>query len=191
MHIMIDLETMGTSPTAPIISIGAVIFNAEGITDNFYEVVDLKSAVDAGAVMDPRTVIWWMEQSDEARAALTGGGMPIDTVLGDFGHFCAVGVMRKILDAWEDKPTTPVLEIFGVWGNGAAFDNVILAEAYKRLDMEVPWPFWKDKCYRTVKQMYPDVEIKRVGTHHNALSDAKTQAEHLIRINAAAGGIIL
>jgi len=188
---MIDLETMGTSPTAPIISIGAVLFDAEEIKERFYEVVDLKSAVDAGAVMDPRTVIWWMEQSDEARAALTGGGRKIDTVLSNFSNFFDVGELRQALAAWEDKSTTPLLEIFGVWGNGAAFDNVILAEAYKRLDVEVPWPFWKDKCYRTVKGLYPSVEIKRVGTHHNALSDAETQAEHLIRINKAAGGIIL
>lgn len=191
MHIMIDLETMGTSPTAPIISIGAVLFDAQGIQERFYEVIDLKSTVDAGAVMDPRTVIWWMEQSDEARSALTGEGRRIDAVLSDFYQFCAVGQMREIFDSWDDKPTTPVPELLGVWGNGAAFDNVILAEAYKRVERSAPWPFWKDKCYRTIKGMYPNVEIKRAGTHHNALSDAETQAEHLIRINEAAGGIIL
>lgn len=177
MHIMIDLETMGTSPNAPIISIGAVLFDSEEIGEPFYEVIDLKSAVKAGAVMDPATVIWWMEQSDEARSALTGEGLPIRAVLDDFANF----VDSAKLD-WG---------VSGVWGNGAAFDNVILAEAYKRLDMDVPWEFWRDKCYRTVKGMYPDVQIKRVGTHHNALSDAKTQAEHLIRINEAAGEIIL
>lgn len=174
MHIMIDLETMGTSPNAPIISIGAVLFDAKDVIYCFYEVVDLKSAVKAGAVMDPSTVIWWMEQSDEARGALTGRGRAISEVLAEFSGWLA-----------------GVPELAGVWGNGAAFDNVILAEAYKRLDMEMPWPFWTDKCYRTVKNMYSGVEIKRVGTHHNALSDAETQAEHLIRINEAAGGIIL
>jgi len=174
---MIDLETMGTSPTAPIISIGAVLFDAEEIKERFYEVVDLKSAVDAGAVMEPGTVIWWMEQSDEARAALTGKGEKIDR---------ALELFSSLVDA-----VSLVNGLSGVWGNGAAFDNVILSEAYKRLDLRVPWPFWKDKCYRTVKGLYPSVGIKRVGTHHNALSDAETQAEHLIRINEAAGGIIL
>lgn len=180
MHIMIDLETMGTSPDAPIVSIGAVLFDKEGIHEHFYEVVDLKSAVKAGAVMDPSTVIWWMEQSDEARGALTGEGLPISVALAEFSGW---------VDFLSNGQTDDV--VAGVWGNGAAFDNVILAEAYKRLDMQVPWPFWKDKCYRTVKNMYPLVTIKRVGTHHNALSDAESQAEHLIRINEAAGGIIL
>ena len=31
MHIMLDLETMGTRPDAPIIAIGAVAFNAMGV----------------------------------------------------------------------------------------------------------------------------------------------------------------
>ena len=177
MHIMIDLETMGTSPTAPIISIGATAFDAEGIKDRFYLVVDLKSAVDAGAVMEPSTVIWWMEQSDEARAALTGEGVKIERALSEFRTFVDVLSHRHGLS--------------GVWGNGAGFDNILLAEAYRRLKLAVPWPFWTDKCYRTVKGLYAEVEIKRVGTHHNALSDAETQTEHLIRINKAAGGIIL
>lgn len=173
MHIMIDLETMGTRPNAPIVSIGAVFFDKDHMHDRFYDVIDLRSAVAAGADMDPGTVIWWLQQSDEARAALTGAGRQISEVLDEFAKF----VRAK--------------EVAGVWGNGAAFDNVILAEAYKRLDMETPWPFWKDKCYRTIKNAYPEVEIRRAGTHHNALSDAATQAEHLIRINKAATGIIL
>lgn len=169
-QVMIDLETMGTQSNAPIISIGAVEFDRTGIISEFYSVIDLKSAVDGGAVMDPRTVIWWMEQSDEARAALTGSGEPIERVLDRF----AVWMAR--------------FEAEGVWGNGAAFDNVILAEAYKRLDMEQPWPFWRDRCYRTLKSMYPDVTIMRAGTHHNALDDAKTQANHLIEIERQSNG---
>jgi exodeoxyribonuclease VIII len=56
---------------------------------------------------------------------------------------------------------------------------------------DAPWPFWKDKCYRTVKGIWKDIKLDRVGTHHNALHDAESQAEHLIAINRAAGGGIL
>lgn len=173
MHIMVDLETMGTRPDAPITAIGAVAFAEDGIIDTFYRVVDLKSSVDAGATIDPGTVMWWMEQSDEARSALAEPGMSIREALVEFAGF-----------------TGDFLEA-GVWGNGASFDNVILSEAYKRIGMDAPWPFWKDKCYRTVKGIWKDIKLDRVGTHHNALNDAESQAEHLIAINRAAGGGIL
>lgn len=177
MHIMIDLETMGTRPGAPIVSIGAVRFDQNQIWDEYYVTVDLDSAVEGGGVMDAHTVLWWMNQSEAARAELTGEGQEIEPTLNDFR-------------GWVDA-TCHIYDFKGMWGNGANFDNVILAETYRRAGMAVPWPFWMDKCYRTVKGMYPDVQLERVGTHHNALSDAKSQAEHLIRINKAAGGVIL
>jgi exodeoxyribonuclease VIII len=173
MHIMIDLETMGNRPNAPIIAIGAVAFDANGIDREFYEVVDLDSAVRSGAVIDPSTVMWWLQQSDEARTSL----------------FVMDGVtLSKALDKFSLWAT--VSDITGVWGNGATFDNVILAESYRRLDKVAPWPFWKDKCYRTVKGMYPDVRMERSGTHHNALDDAKSQALHLVRINDEFGNFL-
>jgi len=177
MHVMIDLETMGTRPDAPIVAIGAVAFDANGVIDTFYRVVSLSSAVSAGAVISPDTVMWWLQQDDAARAALVANDgcdpWAIDAALID---------LRPFIEDFADA---------GVWGNGATFDNVILSEAYKRSSWETPWQFWKDKCYRTVKGMYPEVKLERSGTHHNALDDARTQALHLIAINAASNGRVL
>lgn len=174
MHIMIDIETMGTRPTAPIVSLGAVAFGKGGIHKKFYRVIDLDSAVKAGAIIEPGTVLWWLAQSDDARKALTDDIVePIGDVLDQFRMFIAA-----------------LPGVAGVWGNGATFDNVLLAEAYKRLDMETPWPFWKDRCYRTIKNLYPAVELVREGTHHHALADAETQALHLIEISKAAGCLL-
>lgn len=173
MHIMIDIETMGTRPSAPIVSIGAVAFDAEGIHKKFYRVVDLESSVAGGAVIEPGTVLWWLSQSDEARAALT------DDI---------VEPIRDVLEAFT--LWAAATEIDGVWGNGATFDNVLVAEAYKRLGMQPPWPFWKDRCYRTVKNMVPAVKLVRNSTHHHALADAEAQALHLIEISKAMGGIL-
>ena len=75
-----------------------------------------------------------------------------------------------------------------VWGNGASFDNPILANAYRAVNLDPPWRFWNDRCYRTVKSMFgKNVKLERIGEHHNALDDAKSQADHLIRIMAAIG----
>ena len=72
VHVMVDLETMGKKHNAPIVAIGAVVFDpATGsIGESFYKVVCLESSVNWGAVIDPSTVIWWLKQSSEARSAI-------------------------------------------------------------------------------------------------------------------------
>lgn len=185
MHVMIDLETMGTRPDAPIIAIGAVAFLPDrqhkdgavelgGISKEFYAAVDLGSSVASGAVIEASTVMWWMGQSDEARAAITKDGEP----------YSLVGALQALAGwiFWQD--------VEGVWGNGATFDNVILRQSYVRTAVPCPWPFWLDRCYRTMKSMYPQVEMARSGVHHNALDDARTQAMHLLAINRVAGGLL-
>jgi len=173
MHIMIDLETMGTRPNAPIISIGAVAFNADGVDHAFYLNVSLKSAVESGAVIDPDTVMWWLRQDKAAQAAFEEGqdeAVSLEQALRDFAEFC--------LGYGEN--------LHGVWGNGASFDNVLMHETGKRCGVPT-WPFWKDRCYRTAKSMFPDITLERRGhrveVHHNALDDAMYQALHLIEIN--------
>jgi hypothetical protein len=177
MHIMVDIETMGTGPDAPILSIGAVAFNGAGLGDEFYKPCNFQSAVDSGAVIDPSTVMWWLRQDAAALNALEDCQDSGITLTGALQSFLAFV-----------NPSHPTLR--GVWGNGATFDNVIIRQSCKRLGLEV-WPFWLDKCYRTVKGAYPAVKMERVGTHHNALDDAKSQALHLIEINRAAGGVFL
>ena len=84
-HLMIDLETMGNKPNAPIVSIGAVFFEPSTgeLGEEFYRVVSLKSSMDGGAVPDPDTIMWWMQQSEEARSAINdkNAAMAISTAL--------------------------------------------------------------------------------------------------------------
>ena len=61
-------------------------------------------------------------------------------------------------------------------------DNVILRSAYQRRRIEPPWLWWNDRCYRTVKALHRDVPFERLGTHHKAIDDAISQAQHLIRM---------
>lgn len=167
MNVMLDLETMGNGPQAAIVAIGAVEFSLEtgDLGSEFYAPVSLASAAQAGGEMDASTVLWWMQQSDEARALFKVPGRPLADALQAFTQ-------------WVGNHGT--YDGVCVWGNGATFDNVILASAYRRLNAPRPWPFWGDRCYRTVKAMHPNVPLTRVGVHHNALDDAKSQALHLI-----------
>ena len=163
-QVMLDLETMGNTPNAAIIAIGAVKFNKDCVLpDKFYRVVDLESSVRLGGKIDSSTVLWWMQQDQAARDAFKQEGEHILQVLADFTE-------------WLDCDNAEV------WGNGVAFDNVILASAYRNAHLQVPWKFWNDRCYRTMKSLYPNVKMDRVGTHHNAVNDAESQALHLIEI---------
>lgn len=165
---MLDLETMGDSADAAIISMGAVKFSRSGVSSRFYTAVDLADSVAHGGVISPATVIWWLNQSLDARKAVASKD--------------AVGIVGALdaFDNWlcESGPAQDVK----LWGNGAAFDNVILANTYARLGRQTPWRFWNDRCYRTTKNLYPDIKLNRTGTHHNALDDAETQAQHLVQI---------
>ena len=165
-HVMLDLETMGTGSNAAIVAIGAVEFDLNTLTigESFYRKVDLQSSVESGGAIDASTVLWWMKQSDEVRRALYE-----DT------EDCMV-TLQAFLDWMIDH------EAVYVWGNGAGFDNVILREAYKRLDVIEPWLFYNDRCYRTIKALRPDIKMERVGTHHSAIDDARSQALHLLEI---------
>jgi exodeoxyribonuclease VIII len=167
---MLDIETMGTRLDAPIISIGAVSFNAMGLTGHkFYRNVSLHSAVRTGAVIDPGTVLWWLRQDKVAQDALDESqdeAIDLELALRDFMQFlCSYGDSLK-----------------GVWGNGATFDNVLMQESGRRCGVPM-WEFWKDRCYRTIKSCHPDVPLERHGAHHNALDDAVSQAIHLVAIN--------
>ena len=162
-HCMIDIETMSKEKNAAIASIGAVHFTEDGIVDTFYQTVDLQSCKELGLHVDPETVRWWLSQSPEALAALRKDTVPLSEALDKF-------------DAWFPDPKACV------WGNGVAFDNVIVASAYKALDREIPWKWWNDRCYRTIKAVIDIPEDKREGVHHNALDDAMHQTKHLLKI---------
>ena len=176
MHFMIDLETMGTAPGSAIVAVGAVAFDAEKIHDTFYKTVSLESAMAWGLTVDPGTIMWWMQQSDAARAEI------VEPMYRDL--FIALDTMVEWMRGMPE-------DVSGVWGNGATFDNVLIRAAMEKTGVTPPWKFWQDKCYRTVKGAHPEIDIVKEGTAHKAIDDALSQAKHLMVINKSAGGIYL
>lgn len=163
-NVMLDLETMGTRPGSVIVSVGAIEFDPQSarLGRTFYQTCSIASAVDVGLAMDPETVTWWLQQSDNARAELTKAKGDLKSVLAAFKH-------------WLGQCPADVR----MWGNGSDFDNALLAEAYRIIGEPVCWKFWNNRCYRTMKSLHPNVKLEREGTHHNALDDAIYQAKHL------------
>ncbi|EWD03135.1 exonuclease [Klebsiella pneumoniae] len=178
VHVMVDLETMGKKHNAPIVAIGAVVFDpATGsIGESFYKVVCLESSVNWGAVIDPSTVIWWLRQSSEARSAIVNDdAIPLQDALLQFREFVSDNV------AGGSKKAQ-------VWGNGASFDNSILRSSYDCIAEDYPWEYWNDRDVRTMVELGqaisfdPKTTIPFEGSRHNAFADAIHQARYVSAI---------
>ena len=136
-HLMIDLETMGKNPDAPIISIGAIFFDPQtgDMGPEFSKTIDLETA---GGVIDRDTIKWWLKQSREAQSAIMTDEIPLDDALLQ---------LREFID--ENSG-----EFFvQVWGNGANFDNVILRRSYERQGIPCPWHYHNDRDVRTIVEL--------------------------------------
>ncbi len=163
-NIMIDIETLGTRPGCTVLSIGAVDFDEHGVGERmFYEAICPDSCSQWGLTIEPRTVMWWLEQNEAARNMLIKTKKtPLDIVLGNF----------KAAFNWKGKR---------VWCNGASFDFPILTAAFDAVGQSAPWEYWSQTDYRTLKNIVPrDVfEAAKVeaAVAHDALADAMAQAE--------------
>ena len=165
-RIMLDLETLDTGPHSTIVAIGAVRFDLStptGHWETFYTSVKPEQSM-WGRTLSGDTVLWWMKQSDAARAAITTDDS------------ASLDVALEAFRSWAVLPN----KIDEMWGNGSDFDNIILGNAYKALSYRLPWSYSQNRCFRTLKNLGIKLGsgegIKRVGTHHNALDDALYQA---------------
>ncbi|EOZ5473281.1 3'-5' exoribonuclease, partial [Escherichia coli] len=158
-HLMIDLETMGKNPDAPIISIGAIFFDPQtgDMGPEFSKTIDLETA---GGVIDRDTIKWWLKQSREAQSAIMTDEIPLDDALLQ---------LREFID--ENSG-----EFFvQVWGNGANFDNTILRRSYERQGIPCPWRYYNDRDVRTIVELGKAIDfdartaIPFEGERHNAL----------------------
>ncbi|MGK3369370.1 3'-5' exoribonuclease domain-containing protein [Citrobacter youngae] len=177
-HLMVDMETMGNSPDAPIVSIGAVFFDpSTGNTGaEFYRVVSLESSMSFGMKPDASTIQWWLKQSSEARSAIL-----VDEAMG------LLETLELLADFIAENAANGSHTV-QLWGNGCSFDNVILRRAYALTDTPFAVPFWNDRDVRTMVELgksvgiNPRYDIPFEGDMHNALSDARHQIKYVSAI---------
>lgn len=174
--VMVDIETLGTMPGSAILSIGAVAFDAE--TGEFgaslLAQINPIFAVNAGLTVDPKTMVWWMQQGDEARSEAFGGALDLLSALTYFSTF--IGTEQPLR----------------LWAKPPSFDLVLLEAAYAVARQEVPWHYRSPRCVRTIMDV-AGLEYGHTLPAHTALDDAKAQAGIVIesyakiRQSAAAG----
>lgn len=176
-NMMLDIETLGTRPNAPVTTIGACFFDplSGEIGEKFYRKIDMVDAMRFGSA-DAETIRWWLTQDKDAQLELVKGKDLLADVLRDLSAFYNTGS-----DA-------------SVWGNGPTFDCTILEYAYQRcLEQKAPWPFWNVRDVRTVVQLAEGLVKKpaaftKNGTAHNALDDCVFQVGYVSKMWQALRG---
>lgn len=164
-HIMLDIETLGTSVGSVVASVGMAAFNEEKIIDCFHVRMSVEQSQSAyGLTVDASTVLWWLNQRKEAQGELKGDMFP------------NVAIDAVICFLLRHSPER-------IWGNGPGFDNALLREVIKRVGFQTKdvMDHRKDSCYRTVNACYGEhLTGGDFGPSHVAINDAKSQAQKLI-----------
>lgn len=163
-HVMIDLETLGTTADTVILTIGAVAFSSKSwqtYTPKFYKRLDVGPQIRAGRSVTSDTLSWWMKQ---------GEGPRDEAFSTDFTRSPLSFALHE-LKSWMPK------DVQGVWGNGADFDNAILQHAAANAGVPLQlWPFWANRCFRTFTHQFdPDKKHRPKSNSHHALEDCLNQ----------------
>ncbi len=98
MELMFDLETLDTKPSAVVLSIGAVVWEAKYLpsehkikwyeVDKFLRVLDIQKQLDSGRTVSQATLLWWMDQDPKAKAeAFDRNREPVVESLDAFRYF--------------------------------------------------------------------------------------------------------
>lgn len=177
-HAMIDLETFGTSPDSVVLSIGVVIYHPmqseqEAPYYTAHAVLNPTEQILAGRRIDPKTVKWWNDQSDKAKASICDA----------FDSYRIGQAMDNLREAFK------LHRVEHVWGNGADFDNVLTNELCRMVGQEPLIHYRWNRCYRTLRSQFGHLiayeTVVNELTHHNALHDAIYQMDGHKQIHKA------
>jgi exodeoxyribonuclease VIII len=164
IHVVVDIETLGFSPDAVILSIGAASFEMSSEAhDYFYTELDHKTQYHRA--IDRSIQAWWQEQEAQGNRFPTSG-IQLSEGLYDFVNWLKrVNTNKNLL----------------LWSNGTDFDISILSHAIiQQYSREyIPWKYNAVRDYRTLRQLFPEVKHVWTGPKHVASSDAINEAVHL------------
>lgn len=177
MDLMIDLETLGTHTKAPIISIGAQFFDLEKGTlgESFYANLDIKDQIDTKVrFADASTLKWWMGQDGAAKKVFKDDAHATKEVLWAFATW--------ILQTGGASKGAKATKKVNVWGNGSSFDITLMETLFADYGIPCPWLYYNVMDMRTFKRFVANgAKVVVDGVAHNALDDAKAQAEYCLK----------
>lgn len=172
--LMVDMETLGKHHDAVVISVGLCLFSETAIIRRTHVRMDLDEQESIGRQCDTETVLWWLGQ-DDAKDRLVRLEAPIYTI----------SQLHTLLRDWSHD--VGIDFDIPVWACGPDFDFTILRSLFKANHMEMPWQFYVQRDFRTIRHSIDaNFTLEKKNTH-DAMADAVWQAEYLIGLNKALG----
>lgn len=169
--ISLDIETLGTSSDAVVLSIGACVVTPDGVrTDQlFYSRVNIQEQINAGRSITEGTLRFWFEQEREVQKSTLGegDGPPVSQVLAE-------------LKSWLDAMGNPSVYCKGPQFDAAILDSLADSAGVPRA---VNYRRWRD--IRTLEEILVWAGHEELledtkqnswnGNAHDALADAQAQ----------------
>jgi hypothetical protein len=182
-RIMFDIETLGLSRKAVVLTIGYAIFGKEKIVSSGQVLFDVDEQIQRGREIGFDTLKWWFNQIALKPELVK----PFQSVPNRASQ-CLYWLHRRLGKTSDDTHLGP--EISEVWANGPTFDLDIIKSLFYE-DMpnapSCPWAYWQERDYRTfIKQaqlagiVLP--ERPQDLPLHDAESDARYQAEMVLHV---------
>lgn len=167
-HVMIDTETLDTTPTSVVLSVGVVLFTAEKVVREEYVELDAADQLRDGRTISADTLAWWLAR------VKAGHNMPLACC----DHPYATAAWAAANKCLRDMYGEDVL----VWANSPSFDLAMLRNMWDKHGLRAPWVFYNERDYRTWRSMLPAAAAVPIENPdaHNALADAAAQAKHMI-----------
>lgn len=171
-HVMLDIETMGTTPGCVVLSIGATTFKLDDsphyTQQTFFKVLNLTESLELGLRIESSTLKWWLTQNHQT----------LKNQLMEDGAFPLPGLL-EIFNEWLSDNMVEC-----VWGNSASFDCGLLRAVYEAAKVRPYWSHRNEMCYRTVKNLCPEIPLaeKDGDRAHDPVYDAQYQIQYLKKV---------
>lgn len=156
IHYMIDIETTDTTPTATVLAIAVIRFDADRIHDRMLLYPSIEAQSQRTTSLD--TMRFWM------------GHLPTFQDIMDHPRkslpFCLAQLNWFIAGKREENT---------VWSKSPSFDLAILKDLFGA--EHIPWIFRQEQCVRTAEKKLTQraITLIKSETPHDPLSDATAQ----------------
>lgn len=163
-HIMVDIETLSLRPSARVLQVAAVAFNlSEGIVQERVWVLD--QGQQPHRHTDINTVKFWAETNCRRLITLVSGESRIEDVITG---------LNEMSQAYNPE---------GWWAHSPSFDLMILEDLFRTVKGQTPWTFRQMIDTRTLSYL-TGVKVAKAkeADQHDALADAKAQAEWVVSV---------
>lgn len=172
-HLMLDIETLASTPNAAVIGIGAVVFKAGGIVASLETYINPAYAIGDRS---PTTAEFWKEQHATVVDRVFSGLQEPKQAAEQFADFVKL-----------HKPHT-------IWAGPVTFDVPILRSMFRAVGVSFPFHYRAERDCRTIWQVAKEYGCNSTGImerteeylkgtfwKHNPLHDSVFQTYKLLK----------